>query len=338
MAGMSDTPGRLLKLLSLLQTGRGRTGPELSRLLGVSPRTVRRDIERLRELGYPVDATIGTLGGYRLGAGTAMPPLLLDDDEAVALAIGLHTAANGAVSGIAETSLRALAKLEQVLPARLRRRVRALQEATLPLYGVLTAGGPAPAADPAVLGVLAAACRRGERLRCSYRKRDAAAEAEAGAGAEAELRHLEPHRLVSADMRWYLVAYDLDREDWRTFRADRLTAPRPTGVTAPARALPAADAAAFVQASVTGTRARHRAVVTLHTTPADAAARLPPGSGDLEPLGPERCLLRTGGDALDWLACRLALLDVPFEVHEPPELADLLRTMGTRLRDAAGQP
>ncbi|MCT2594117.1 YafY family transcriptional regulator [Streptomyces sp. N2-109] len=322
---MSDTPGRLLRLLSLLQTGRERTGTELSQLLGVSPRTVRRDIDRLRELGYPVDATIGALGGYRLAAGTAMPPLLLDDDEAVAIAVGLHTAAHGGVTGIEETSLRALAKLEQVLPARLRRRVRALQDTTVPLYGVLTTGGPAPETDPAVLSVLAAACRHGERLRCSYAARDGAV----------SRRHTEPHRLVSADQRWYLVAYDLDRDDWRTFRADRVFDPRPTGVRAQARTLPAEDAAAFVTASIVGPRARHRAVVTLRTTLEDAAARLPPGTGVLEADGPDRCLLRTGGDALDWLAYRLALLGVPFEVHEPQALVDHLRTVGTRMLDAA---
>ncbi|MFC6066764.1 helix-turn-helix transcriptional regulator [Streptomyces ochraceiscleroticus] len=323
---MSDTPARLLTLLSLLQTGREHTGPELAGRLGVSERTVRRDVGRLRDLGYPVDATIGAVGGYRLAAGTAMPPLLLEDDEAVAIAIGLHAAAGGAVTGVAETSVRALAKLEQVLPDRLRRRVAALQEATDPLYGLLTAGGTAPTTDPAVLGVLAAACRRRERLRFRYAGRD---------GAPGR-RHTEPYRLVSADRRWYLVAYDLDRADWRTFRADRVREPLATGARSAERALPADDAAAYVAESVTGHRARHRAVVVLHTSAEDAARHVPPGSGVLEPLSADRCRLLTGGDALDWLALRLALLNVEFEVHEPPELIVYLRKLGGRMVAAAG--
>ncbi|MFI8993557.1 helix-turn-helix transcriptional regulator [Streptomyces sp. NPDC053542] len=322
---MSDTPARLLELLSLLQTGREHTGPELAGRLGVSERTVRRDIGRLRELGYPVDATIGAVGGYRLAAGTAMPPLLLEDDEAVAIAIGLHAAAGGGVTGVAETSVRALAKLEQVLPDRLRRRVAALQEATDPLYGLLTGGGTAPTTDPAVLGVLAAACRRRERLRFTYAARD---------GAPGR-RHAEPYRLVSADRRWYLVAYDLDRADWRTFRADRVREPLATGARSAERTLPAEDAAAYVAESVTGHRARHRAVVVLHTSAEDAARRVPPGSGVLEPLPDGRCRLLTGGDALDWLAVRLALLDVEFEVQEPPELIAYLRKLGGRMVAAA---
>ncbi|MEV0603215.1 WYL domain-containing protein [Streptomyces sp. NPDC050315] len=329
---MSDTPARLLQLLSLLQTGREHTGPELARRLGVSERTVRRDVGRLRDLGYPVDATIGAVGGYRLAAGTAMPPLLLEDDEAVAIAIGLHTAAGGAVTGVAETSVRALAKLEQVLPDRLRRRVAALQEATDPLYGLLTAGGTAPTTDPAVLGVLAAACRRRERLRFTYAGRGGTP----SSGGTPSKRHTEPYRLVSADHRWYLVAYDLDRDDWRTFRADRVREPLATGARSAERALPTEDAAAYVAESVTGHRARHRAVVVLHTSAEDAARHVPPGTGVLEPLSADRCRLLTGGDALDWLALRLALLDVEFEVQEPPELIAYLRKLGGRMVAAAG--
>ncbi|MFF3270663.1 helix-turn-helix transcriptional regulator [Streptomyces chrestomyceticus] len=323
---MSDTPARLLKLLTLLQTGHERTGTELAERLGVSPRTVRRDIDRLRGLGYPVDAAIGAVGGYRLASGTAMPPLLLDDEEAVAIAVGLHAAAGGTVADVAETSVRALAKLEQVLPARLRDRVTALQEATVPLYGLLTGGGEAPATGPAVLTALATACRRRERVRFGYAAADGAP----------SRRHAEPYRLVSADQRWYLVAYDLDRADWRTYRADRVDGPRLTGARCvPDRRPPTPDAAAFVAESVTSHRARHRALVTLHTTLEDATARLPEGTGLLEPLTPDSCLLRTGGDALDWLAFRLGLLGVPFEVHEPPELIAYLHDLGGRLLDAA---
>ncbi|GAA0478381.1 helix-turn-helix transcriptional regulator [Streptomyces olivaceiscleroticus] len=323
---MTDTPARLLSLLSLLQTGREHTGPELAGRLGVSERTVRRDVDRLRALGYPVEATIGALGGYRLAAGAALPPLLLEDDEAVAVAMGLHAAAAGAVTGIEEISVRALAKLEQVLPDRLRRRVAALRETTDPLYGLLTAGGTAPATDPEVLSALATACRRRERLRFLYAGRG---------GGPPVRRHVEPYRLVSADQRWYLVGYDLDRADWRSFRADRVREPLATGARSVERALPAADAASYVAESVTGHRARHRAVVTLHTSVEDAARRVPPGSGVLEPLPDGRCRLLTGGDALDWLAFRLAALDVGFEVHEPPELRAYLRKLGGRMVAAA---
>ncbi|MFF0729373.1 helix-turn-helix transcriptional regulator [Streptomyces sp. NPDC004134] len=357
---MSDTPARLLTLLSVLQSGREHSGPELARRLGVSVRTVRRDVDRLRALGYPVAATVGAVGGYRLAAGTAMPPLLLDDDEAVAVAAGLRAVAAGGVEGIEETSVRALAKLEQVLPARLRRRVSALQRATVPLTvspaGAVAAAGAPVAAE--VLAVLAAASSRGEGLRFGYRgKRGGDAPASGAADRVREepagslparqgeqppgarrtepdggtRRHVEPYRLVSTGQRWYLVAYDRDRADWRSFRVDRIDEPRPTGVRHPPRELPAADAAAFVAESIAGHRGRYRAVVTLHVSLDEAVRRLPHGAGLLEAAGPGRCTLVTGGDALDWLAVRIALLGVDFEVREPPELADFLRDLGDRI-------
>ncbi|GIG69015.1 helix-turn-helix transcriptional regulator [Phytomonospora endophytica] len=313
---------RLLRLLSVLQTGREYTGVELADRLGVSIRTIRRDIGRLRDLGYPVDASIGAIGGYRLVAGTAMPPLLLDDDEAVAIAVGLQTAA----TGMDEPAARALAKIEQVLPGRLRRRVEAVTAATEPLTGMLRGGNPvAPAVDPEVFAALATACRRGQRLRFTYA---------AKGGAEPARRHADPHRLVSADRRWYLVAYDLDRLDWRTFRADRVGAPEATGAPATEREPPGGDAATFVAESITGIRARHRALVVLHTGIEDARARLPGGTGVLEEIDERSCLLTTGGDALDWLAMRLVLLDVPLEVREPPELAAYMRRLGRRMIEA----
>src|SRR5919106_5789305 len=183
---MTETSGRLLKLLSLLQTRRDWPGNELADRLDVSGRTIRRDIERLRELGYPVDALTGPTGGYRLHAGTAMPPLLLDDDEAVAIAVGLRTAAGASVTGIEETSVRALVKLEQVLPSHLRRRVSALQSFT----ETLPAGGPS--VDPPALTVIAAACRDSERIRFAYRDREGAA----------SRRQVEPHALVNLGRRW----------------------------------------------------------------------------------------------------------------------------------------
>ncbi|MFC4053604.1 helix-turn-helix transcriptional regulator [Actinomadura syzygii] len=311
---------RLLRLLSLLQTRREWPGPELAARLGVSVRTVRRDVERLRDLGYPVHATPGAAGGYGLEAGTAMPPLLLDDEEAVAIAVGLRAAAGGAVEGIGEASVRALAKLEQVLPARLRRRVAALHAATTPLTGP-PAG---PAADPEALTVLAAASRDGERVRFAYRDRG-----------DGETRRLvEPHGLVSAGRRWYLVAFDTGRADWRTFRVDRLSDPRPTGVRCPPREPPAAGAAAFVARSLAGARPAGRAVLTVHASAAQLADRFRVTGAEVEPVDDRTCRLRTAPDSLEWTALRIAYLDLDFEVDGPPELAARLAAMAARLTRA----
>lgn len=232
---MTDTPARLLNLLSLLQTPREWPGSELAERLDVSPRTIRRDIDRLRELGYPVEASRGSIGGYRLVAGTAMPPLLLDDEEAVAIAVGLRAGAGHAIEGVDEASVRALAKLEQVLPSRLRHRVSTLQNATMPLTR-----GDGSTIDPRTLTVMASAVTGQERLRFAYR---------AGDGAESK-REAEPYRLVSTGWRWYLVAYDLGREDWRTFRVDRVSEPFATGARFAPRALPTGDAAEFLAGSI----------------------------------------------------------------------------------------
>jgi len=319
---MNDTPARLLNLLSLLQTPREWPGSELAERLGVSPRTIRRDIDRLRELGYPVEATMGAAGGYRLVAGTAMPPLLLDDEEAVAIAVGLRTAAGQPVSGIEEASLRALAKLVQVLPSRLRYRVRTLGAATVSL------AGKGPAVDPEDLTVLAAAVASREGLRFGYR---------AGDGTE-NRRLVEPHRLVASGGRWYLVAYDNLRDAWRTFRVDRMREPQSTGVRAAPRELPARDAAAYVagERSDWGTPT-YRVVVTLHAPLAQVAGRLGDTPGELEPLGEHRCRLDSSrDDSLEWLAVRLISLGCEFEVHEPPELAAHLRALAARVTRAAG--
>src|SRR5436190_12444687 len=227
MATMSDPRARLLSLLSLLQTPRLWPGSELAQRLGVSDRTVRRDIDRLRELGYPVHAEQGGLGGYRLTAGAAMPPLLLEDDEAVAVAIGLHTATGQTVAGVDEAAVRAMGKLLQVLPARLRRRVDTLASATVNHPFSL---GAAPV-DPDALVVAAAAIANHERLRFRYRDED---------------RHVEPRAVVTAGRRWYLLAFDLDRDDWRTFRLDRVTTLTATGARATRREVPGGDVAAFV--------------------------------------------------------------------------------------------
>ncbi len=314
------TTSRMLRLLSLLQTHRDWPGAELAARLEVSPRTLRRDVDRLRELGYPVRATRGTAGGYRLEAGTALPPLLLDDEEAVAIALGLRTAAGGTVAGIEETSVRALAKLEQVLPSRLRGRVNALQTYTVPL----AASGPT--VDPQALTVIAQACRDTQRLRFDYRRRD---------GTEGR-RHVEPHRLVSAGRRWYLVAWCVDRQDWRTFRVDRLDGPTPTGIRFSPRELPAGDAAAYVAQAISSALTRYRAVVTLHAPVAAVTDWLRPADGVLEPVDDRTCVLRTGADSLEWLALTLGMLGVDFDVHEPPELAAYLRTLSARFARAGG--
>ncbi|WP_328415922.1 MULTISPECIES: YafY family protein [unclassified Micromonospora] len=317
---MSDTPARLLGLLSLLQTPREWPGSELATRLGVSLRTIRRDVERLRDLGYPVQATMGAIGGYRLVAGTAMPPLLLDDEEAVAIAVGLRTAAGHAVVGIEEASVRALAKLEQVLPSRLRHRVSALGAATEPL---LTWGRPT--VDPEHLSALAAAVTNREQLRFTYRRRD-------GVGGE---RLVEPYKLVSAGRRWYLVGYDNDRGDWRMFRVDRISAQRTTRTRVPPRPLPATDAAAFVTEKLLELTPVYRAVVILHAPVERMAGPLGGSPVDLEPIDAASCRLRSHADTLDWLAWRLLTLGCEFEVHEPPELIAYLREIGGRATRAA---
>ncbi|MFF8600731.1 helix-turn-helix transcriptional regulator [Streptomyces sp. NPDC015232] len=316
---MTDTPARLLNLLSLLQTPREWPGSELAERLSVSPRTIRRDIDRLRDLGYPVEASKGAVGGYRLVAGSAMPPLLLDDEEAVAIAVGLRAGAGHAIEGVEEASVRALAKLEQVLPSRLRHRVSTLQNATIPL----TRGDGATVA-PQTLTALAGAVTGHEKLRFGYR---------AGDGAESR-RLVEPYRLVSTGRRWYLVAYDLGREDWRTFRVDRVTEPFPTGARFAPRELPAGDAAAFMTRSM----ARAQGEVDLDVefaAPAEfVVARLP---GHLVPVaeGPDRCRLRARvADSVEWLALRLALMDVDFTVHAPEPLITYMRDLSARLAAA----
>ncbi|MFF8769810.1 helix-turn-helix transcriptional regulator [Kitasatospora sp. NPDC015120] len=324
---MTDTPARLLSLLSLLQTPREWPGSELAERLRVSPRTIRRDIDRLRDLGYPVEATMGPVGGYRLVAGTAMPPLLLDDEEAVAIAVGLRAAAGHAVVGIEEASVRALGKLLQVLPARLRHRVATLDRATLPLLG-----GDGPTVDPEDLTVLANAVANRERLRFGYR---------AGDGAQTR-RQVEPERLVSAGRRWYLVGFDLDRDDWRLFRVDRISEPFATGARFTPRPLPAEDAAAYVAGKLRRQSPTPTLDATLHL-PADEVRHRLGGHGDadeVEPVDEHTCRFRSHTDAPDWLAVRLLMLGCDFEVHSPPEMRTRLRDLAaraTRAADPAGR-
>ncbi|MER5499518.1 MULTISPECIES: YafY family protein [unclassified Streptomyces] len=317
---MLETSARLLRLLSLLQAHRDWSGADLAERLGVTPRTVRRDIDKLRDLGYPVNASPGTGGGYQLGSGAQLPPLLLDDDEAVAVAVGLRTAAGNGVEGIGETSVRALAKLEQVLPNRLRRRVNALNTFTVPLFR----DPGAFAADPAVLTELAAACRDGERLRFAYRDH----------AGSASRRTVEPHRLVCAERRWYLVAWDLDRAAWRTFRADRITPAPPHGPRFVPRDPPAEDLAAYVSEGLSTTAYATHAVVRLKVGIERAAARTSPFAGTLEAIDADSCLLRTGAASMDMLVVHVMMLGFDFEVVEPPEFEEAIRTARDRLSRA----
>lgn len=316
---MGDTASRLLELLSLLQARRGWPGNELADRLGVSGRTIRRDMERLRQLGYPVESLSGPAGGYRLAAGAAMPPLLLEDEEAIAIAVGLSTAARASVASIEESALRALVKLEQVLPSHLRRRVRALGSATLTLP---VAG---PRVDPEHLTVIAAACRDAECLRFAYRSRDR----------RDTRREVEPHSLVNHGHRWYLVAWDRGRADWRTFRIDRLTRPASTGVRFKPHQLPADDAATFVERSIVAAPNRFEALVILHAPAEQMSRNVPLHWGAIEPIDAQTCQYRTGDDDLRWLALRIAMLGVDFEVREPPELAEQVRTLAARFDRAA---
>lgn len=315
---MLETSARLLELLSLLQLRRGRTGSELARRLGVSTRTVRADIGRLRSLGYPVDARPGVAGGYRLVAGTAMPPLLLDDDEAVAVAVGLGAAATRGL-GVEETSLTALAKLEQVLPSRLRRRVEAVREATSVVPGT------EPPLDLSVLGVVAAAIRGHERLRFGYTR----------PGGSETARHTEPQRLVGWGPLWYLLAWDLDRDDWRVFRVDRMVPHAPTGARFTPRVIPEDAVVEHVVRRVSKGTWRYRARILVHAPAAEVAAKVSIPV-DIEAVDGTTCRVELGADDPDRLALWIARLDADIEVIEGDELAAAFDRLAARFSRAAG--
>ncbi|MCG5220623.1 WYL domain-containing protein [Streptosporangium soli] len=315
---MRDPSGRLLQLLSLLQTPKEWPGTELANRLGVTTRTIRRDIDRLRELGYPVHASQGNVGGYRLTAGTAMPPLLLDDEEAVAIGLGLRTAATAAVTGMEEPSLRALAKLEQVLPQRLRRRVASLSRAT-----VILPPTPGPTTDAEALTALAAACLLHERVRFAYTT----------ANGQTSRRLVEPHRLVASGRLWYLVAFDAERSAWRSFRLDRLTDVQRTGVHLPARELPGGlDALTWVKRAIVA--GSIQATVLLHAPIQRAAEQVPAWQGELEPVDEHTCRLRTHADTPHYLAYRLTLLPMDYTLLDPPLLAEHLAAIAERAGNA----
>ena len=318
---MANTSSRTLRLLSLLQTHRYWPGTELADRLGVSVRTLRRDIDRLRDLGYPVEAQRGVEGGYQLAAGAALPPLVVDDEEAVALTVGLQVAAQSAPGGIAEPTVRVLAKVVQVMPSRLRRRVEALRAMTEPAVWADPTG---PAADPAVLTALALACRDSERLRFAY----------TAAGGERTERHVEPLRLVSLGRYWYLVAYDLTRHDWRTLRVDRLTAPQPTGARFRPRDLPADDAATFVRSRLRNLPKPYQ-VEALVDAPAERVKERIGRWSTVEEVDAEHCRVRMTVNALDWALLALGGTEAGFRVLGPPELIDRMRDWGARFTRAA---
>jgi predicted DNA-binding transcriptional regulator YafY len=315
----ADPTERALLLLSLLQTHRFWPGEELTEKLGVSARTLRRDIDRLRSLGYPVDATPGTGGGYRLAAGAHLPPLLLDDDEAVAIAVGLRSAASASIEGMEDTAVRALAKLEQVLPDRLRRRVLAVHTNVASLQW--SDGGPVVDAD--ALAVLALACRDREQVRFDYRRRDG----------DDSSRLVEPHQLVSTGRRWYLVAWDVRRDDWRTFRLDRLERARLAGVRCAARALPGGDAAAFVAQSIRTMPQPAFALLEVDTDVETLRDALHGGDTEIDAVPSGGCRVRIEGaneEALlrvvTWLAGHH-----PVAVVEPPSLATRVAELAAHL-------
>jgi predicted DNA-binding transcriptional regulator YafY len=319
---MSNPGSRTLRLLSLLQSRRFWAGSDLADRLEVSARTLRRDIDRLRQLGYPVEAQRGVEGGYQLAAGAVLPPLVLDDEEAVAIGVGLQSAIEGgSVVGIEQSSVRALAKLVHVMPSRLRRRIDALAAVTVPAPWEHAPTG----VDADVLVSLAQACRDGERLEFSYTAR----------GGDQTSREVDPHRLVLMGRRWYLVAWDLERADWRTFRLDRLTVPRTNGAHVMPRALPTGDAGQFVRSSIDNLPMRHQVEARIHAPAADVRQRIGPW-GTLEESGDDRCLLRMTSDTLDWPTLVLGNTGAEFEVLSPPALVDHLRFFAGRIGRSLG--
>lgn len=307
------TTERVLRLLALLQRRPSWTAAELAAELGVTDRSVRRDVERLRAVGYPVHATAGVGGGYQLGAGTRLPPLLLDDEEAIATAVSLRLASGGTVAGAREAALRALAKLDQVMPPRLRAEVRAVHGATE------TMADPGVEIDAELLVTLARACRDAVRVRFRYAGRD---------GEERE-REVEPVRMVATSRRWYLMAWDVDRDDWRTFRLDRMREVVATTWRFRAREHP--DPVAYVQRSVTESPYRYLARVRLHAPPDRVRELIPPQVGRVEDDHNGWSLLVVGGENLDWLAVHVARLGFEAEVLEPPELRRAAAALAHRL-------
>ncbi|MFI9461421.1 helix-turn-helix transcriptional regulator [Streptomyces xiamenensis] len=315
---MAGSSSRMLSLLSLLQTRRDWPGRTLAERLAVTPRTVRRDIERLRELGYRIGATKGPDGGYRLAAGSELPPLLFDDDQAVAIAVALRNASASGVD-IEEAAARALATVRQVMPARLRHRIDDVR---------FTGAEPTARVDPGVLRTVSAAVRRRYVLRFGYGEADGPA------------RRAEPHAVVARGGRWYLIAWDLDREDWRVFRLDRVTPRLPDGGPFTPRRLPAPDARTFLAARSKGSAAEDRWPCTGEVVIALPASEVAPWieDGEVEALTERTCRLTVGSWSWTGLLALVTRFDAPFTVVGPPPLAAAARTLAGRLRAAATGP
>jgi len=310
---MLKTSARLLRLLSLLQSRPHWTAPALSDRLEVDARTIRRDVERLRELGYPIRASSGLGGGYQLGAGTQLPPLLLNDDEAVAVAVALRAAA-GSIGRMEETSIGLLAKLDQMLPSRLRKRASSLHSVTISITG----NTEGPSVD--LLTQIATACRDRIKLRLDYRDR----------AGKASARTVEPLRLAHTGRRWYLVAWDTQREDWRTFRADRIESVASTGPRFKQREFPG-DIAKYVSQSISQVPYRYRMQLRLKGSAATLSKQIPSWCGVLEAIDTESCLLSTGAETLEALAAQLALTGAEFEIVGSQDLIPQLRQIADRL-------
>ncbi len=318
---MLGTSARLLRLLTVLQTKRSWSGDGLAGRLEVTGRTLRRDIDRLRSLGYAIDATSGPGGGYQLGKGNNVPPLQLDDEEAVAVAVALRAAADMFV-GLSETALGVLTKLDQTLPARVRRRLGALQVATV------SVAGSGAKIDAEMLTKLAAACRDSERVSFAYADRG---------GVQSE-RNVEPHRIAYVgNRRFYLVAWDLGRGDWRTFRVDRIERILSVGPRVPPRE-PPADLEKYVAESISHSAYKLRAKLRLFGSPATLAKVVPPWCGVLEPLGDDGALLSTGADSVAGLVCQLVMIGVDFEILEPKSVLPEVRAVVARLARATAKP
>ena len=317
---MIETSARLLALLSLLQMRREWTGQELADRLDVGPRTIRRDVEKLRTLGYPVQAAPGVAGGYRLGAGAELPPLLLDDAEAVAVAVGLRIGASGPIAGIEEISVRALTKLEQVLPSHLRRRVNALSQVT----SAFSVDGPQT--DTETLATLAAACRDAMRVHFAY----------VAADGTASMRAVDPAAVVFSGRRWYLVAFDLDRDDWRTFRLDRIDSTLRLGGRGKPRTVPGGDPAAYLKAQLRryasgGDEDAEPATIRVHAAAEQISGRVPTQYATVQPDGAGACIVRSRAAWSRQFLMWAAMLGEHFEVLGPPELAQTAQQLGTRL-------
>lgn len=327
---MSQTAARLLGLLSLLMVPRTWSGTELADRLEVSPRTVRNDIGALRDIGYVIDGTRGNEGGYRLSPfNSAIPPLPLDSDEAVAVAVGLHSGLSCIIGGMEETSARALAKLEHILPAAVRTRVHSLAHFTVPVAG----NQPMPIVEPGLIVSLIDHCHRHERLRFRYLPEDAPG------SQPAEELHLEvePYRLVNRQHRWYLLAFDPTADDWRVFRAERISPKTPSGLRFEPRPLPARDIGDYVERHSIGPRWRHSATVIVMAPAAEVKSMIMPAEGTVEPVDDDRSLVTIGGQDPTTMALALARLEVDFAVVDSSELRDSLQTLADRLGRAAEQ-